>query len=73
MKATLKILKDFYNPLTKKMLVATDSKKNSVEIDVDADGQPLHSFWFGQLKDSPEYFELVLPAHSKEKSSKEVK
>ncbi len=70
MKATLKILKDFYNPLTKKLLVATDSKKNSVEIDVDDDGYPLHSFWFGQLKDSPEYFELVLPTRSK---SKEVK
>ena len=71
MKTTLKVLKDFYNPLTKKLLVAADPKKNSVEIDVDADGQPLHSFWFGQLKDSPEYFELVLPARPKKE--KEVK
>lgn len=58
MKTTLKFLKDFYSPLHKKTFIASDSKKNSIEIDVDADGVPIHSFWFTQLKDSPEYFSL---------------
>lgn len=51
MKATLKFLQDFYSPLHKKTFVAADPKKNSIEIDVDADGTPIHSFWFIQLKD----------------------
>jgi hypothetical protein len=60
MKATLKFLKDFPSPLHKKWFIAADSKSNSIEIEVDSDGQPLHSFWFGQLKDSPDYFKLTL-------------
>lgn len=71
MKATLKFLKDFYSPLHKKTFLASKPDKNFIEIDVDADGLPLHSFWFGQLKDSPEYFELILP--SSEKQPKKAK
>lgn len=70
MKATLKFLKDFYSPLHKKTFVAA-SEKNSIEIDVDVDGVALHSFWRGQLQDSPEYFELILL--SSEKQPKKTK
>ena len=56
MKTTLIFLKDFYSPLHKKWL-KTDS---TIDIDVDKDAQPIHSFWFTQLKDSPEYFKLAL-------------
>lgn len=66
MKATLRFLKDFYSPLHKKTFVASNPNKDSIEIDVDADGLPLHSFWFGQLKDSPDYFELIPPSSDKQ-------
>lgn len=55
MKANLHILKDFYSPLHKKWLKAN----SAIEIDIDDQGQPLHSFWFTQLKDSPEFFKLA--------------
>jgi len=52
----LKFLKDFYSPIHKKTF-----KANSVlKIDVDADGTPIHSFWFEQLRfeENKSYFEI---------------
>ena len=65
MKAEYKILKDFYNPLTKKTIKAG----KSIIIDVDKEGTPLHSFWYEQLrfKENESYFEKVT-SNSKSKS-----
>ena len=84
MKATLKFLQNFYSPLHKKTFTASDPKKNTIEIDVDEDGLPLHSFWFSQLdsekKEQEEaakqgisytpYFELQLQVTIDNKSKK---
>lgn len=70
MKAQLKFLKDFFSPLHKKTLTAGAS----IEIDVDTDGVPIHSFWFDQLKTkrNASYFELVA-ASEKASPDKNIK
>lgn len=72
MKATLTFLKDLYSPLHKKWFKAAD-KNNSIEIDVDSDGQPIHSFWFGQLKDSPDFFKITLAQEAKAEVKSDIK
>lgn len=66
----IKILKDFYNPLSKRTLKAG----SSIEIDADDEGTPTHSFWYEQLrfKENESYFEKVttkpISTNSKSKS-----
>lgn len=67
MKAKLIFLKDFYSPLHKKFFISSDPKRNSIEIEVDINGNPVDSFWHLQLKDSPEYFELITTDKPKKK------
>ena len=72
MKTTLTFLQDFYCPLHKKWFKAADSKNNSLEIDVDEAGTPMHSFWYTQLKDDVEkkYFQITALVTTNSKPNK---
>tara|TARA_R110002126_G_scaffold139638_1_gene284410 strand:- start:62 stop:265 length:204 start_codon:yes stop_codon:yes gene_type:complete len=53
----LKILRNFYNPISKKTL-----KANSIiELEADKYGTPINSFWYEQLRfeQNKSYFERV--------------
>lgn len=72
MKTTLIFLKDFYSPLTNKWFIAADPKNNSIEIDTDEAGTPLHSFWYEQIRQDEDhsYFQLVTTTDKKPKKDK---
>lgn len=65
MKLQIKFLKDFYSPLSKK----THKTESFIEIDADASGVPIHSFWYEQLRfeDNKSYFEIQTPTSTTKK------
>jgi len=58
MKLQIKILQDFHNPLTRKLLKAG----SLIEIEADAQGVPTHSFWYEQLRfeQNKSFFQIQL-------------
>jgi len=46
MNLKIKLLKDFYNPIISKLILAD----SIIEIEADSEGTPLESFWQEQLK-----------------------
>lgn len=56
MNLQIKLLRDFYNPLSKK----THKAESLIEVDADAYGVPTNSFWYEQLRfeENKSYFEI---------------
>lgn len=66
MKLQIKLLQDFYNPLSKK----THKAESLIEIDADVYGVPTNSFWYEQLRfeENKSYFEIQTSTSTTKKS-----
>jgi hypothetical protein len=61
----IKFLKDFYNPITSKLIPAD----SAIEIEADSEDTPLESFWQEQLKfnDISKIIEIITTDKPKKK------